>query len=138
MTSADAAAAFLALLTADTNLTVYDSKVPTDLTTTGKLPARPYVVMYAAVGRSTVFNLAGQSGALEASIQTTVVADSAESCRIAGRRVKAAVLDVVPVIVGRVSYPIRHEDSQPPRADQDVQPPVMYSVDRWYTNSVPA
>lgn len=137
MSNADAAAAALALLRADVNLTVYDGLVPVD-PTTGKLPTRPYVVIYAPVGRSTVYNLAGQSGALEASIQTTCVGDTAESCRIIGRRVKAVLLDVVPSVVGRVSFPIRHEDSRPIERDDDVQPPVLFAVDRWLTQSVPA
>jgi len=137
VSNADAAAAVLALLTADTSLKVYDGLVPVN-PSTGKPPTRPYVVVYAPTGRSTVSNLTGQSGDLSASIQTTCVGDTAESCRITARRVKAALLDVRPVVVARVSYPIRHEDSQPPRADQDVQPPVMYSIDRWSTQSVPA
>lgn len=137
MTNLDAAGACLALLAADVVLTVYDGFVPVD-PVSGRLPARPYVVVFAPGGRSTVFNLAGVSGDLSASVQTTCVGDTAESCRIVARRVKAALLDVRPAVVGRVSYPIRHEDSQPPTRDDDVQPPVMYAVDRWRTASVPA
>lgn len=133
----DAAAAVLALLAADTNLKVFDGLVPAN-PDTGAPPARPYVVVFAPPGRAAVFNLAGQSGDISASIQTTCVGDTAESCRITARRVKAALLDVRPVVVARVSYPIRHEDSQAPRVDNDVQPPVMYSIDRWATQSVPA
>ena len=133
----DAAAAVLALLAADTNLRVYDGMVPTD-PTTGRPPPRPYVVIYAPVGLSTVHNLTGTSGALEASIQTTCVGDTAESCRIVARRVKAALLDVVPVVSGRASFPIRHEYSEPARVDNDVAPPVLFAVDRWLTQSVPA
>ena len=136
MTNIDAAAAVLALLTADTGLKVFDGLVPVD--STGKPPSRPYVVVFAPVGHSSVDDLAGRSRALQASIQTTCVGDSAESCRIVARRVKAALLDIRPVVVARVCYPIRHEDSQPPRADNDVQPPVMYCIDRWSTQSVPA
>lgn len=137
MTNVDAAAAVLALLAADTNITVYDSLVPVDQTT-GRPPPRPYVVVHAPVGKSTVNNLTGNSGALEALIQTTSVGDTAESCRIVARRVKAALLDIRPVIVDRVSFPIRHEDSLPPRVDNQVQPPVLFAVDRWLTSSVPA
>jgi hypothetical protein len=95
-------------------------------------------VLYAPAGTSTVHNLAGTSGALEASIQTTSVGDTAEACRIVARRVKAALLDVRPTVTGRVSFPIRHEDSLPPQVDNDVAPPVLYAVDRWLTASVPA
>ena len=137
MTNVDAAAAVLALLGADTNLTVYDTVVPVD-PTTGVPPLRPYVVVYAPVGKSTLNNLTGNSGALEALIQTTCVGDTAESCRIVSRRVKADLLDIRPVIVGRVSFPIRHADSRPPQVDNQVQPPVLFAVDRWLTSSVPA
>jgi hypothetical protein len=136
----DATAAVLALLRADANLTVHDGKVPTD-PTTGKLPARPYVVVYGPPdgdGDRIVDSLSGSSSRSDGVVTTTVVGDTAESVRIVAKRVRAALLDVSPTVTGRSSFPIRVSSSQDVRRDDDVQPPVMYAVDRWLVQSVPA
>lgn len=138
MSNVDAAAAILALLNADTNLTVFDGIVPLDAT--GKLPDRPYVVMWAPpIPQARLDNLTGRSGFFEQVVTTTIVADSSNSVGIAARRVRAAVLDVVPAVTGRVSFPIRL-DGNPTHVtpDQDVQPPVLYSVLRWLCSSTPS
>lgn len=139
MSNTDAAAALLALLAADTNLVVYDGRVPVD-PTTGKLPARPYVVIWASsVPHSIIDNLSGRSGWQEQTVTSTVVGDSPGSVAIVARRVRDAVLDVRPVVVGRVSLPIRMDGAPTAtQADQDVQPAVMYSVLRWACSSTPA
>lgn len=121
-------------------VSVHDGRVPVDQVT-GRLPARPYVVVYGPSdgdGTHRVDDLAGRSGWVEGRVQTTVVADSAEACRIIAARVRGSLLDVVPTITGRVCFPIRHDDSQPVRRDDDVQPPVLYAVDRWLIQSTTA
>lgn len=139
MTNADAAAAVLALLVADTNLTVFDGKVPVN-PVDGKLPARPYVVMWSPpVPHSIIDNLSGRSGWQEQIVTVTCVGDTAGSVAIVARRVRDAVLDVVPVVTGRVSLPIRMDGAPTPtQADNDIQPPVMYSVLRWACSSTPS
>lgn len=140
MSSPDATAAVLALLAADVNVTVYDGEVPTD-PATGKLPARPYVVVYGPPdgdGGRLVDSLAGTSHRADGVVTTTVVADNAESVRIIAKRVRALLLDVVPAVTGRVCFPIRHDSGQNIARDDDVQPPVLFAVDRWLCQSVPA
>lgn len=133
MTNPDAAAAVLALLQADTNLTVYDGTVPAT-------PARPYVVLWSPpIPAATIDNLSGRSGWFEQIPQTTVVGDTPESVRIVSRRVRAALLDVTPTVVGRVCLPIRMDgDPLPIQPDNDVAPPVFYAAIRWLCSSTPA
>lgn len=140
MSSPDATAAVLDLLEADANIKVYDGRVPTD-PTTGKLPPRPYVVVYGppdGAGTWAVDSLAGTSRWVDGVVTTTMVGDSAESVRIVAKRVRAALLDVTPDITGRASFPIRHSSGLNVTRDDDVSPPVLYAVDRWLCQSVPA
>jgi hypothetical protein len=139
VTNVDAAAALLALLVADVNLTVYDGVVPIN-PATGKLPSRPYIVMWSPpIPGAAIDTLAGRSGWWEETITTTIVGDNVESIRIATRRVRADVLDVIPVVTGRKCLPIRMDgDPLPVQPDNDVQPPVLYAVIRWRCSSVPA
>jgi hypothetical protein len=138
VSNADAAAAILALLDADAALKVFDGKVPTNVTT-GRLPARPYVVLWSPpIPSATLDTLSGRSGWWELIVTTTVVGDTADSVRIVSRRVREALLDVVPDVVGRESVPIALEGVQPIQADQDVQPPVLYSAIRWLASSTTA
>ncbi len=136
---ADEAGAIFALLNAHPQLAgkVYDAHVPVD-PTTGKPPVPPYVVLYAQTPHSTVNNLTGQSGATDASHQTTTIGLEADSVRVFQAYVKAALLDVVPTIAGRQAFPIRHDYSNPVRRDDDIQPPVMYGVDGWQLYTAPA
>lgn len=140
MSALDATAAVLALLATDANLTTYDGRVPTD-PTTGKLPARPYVVVYGpsdGAGAWSVDSLAGASQRVDGVVTTTVVGDSAASVRIIAKRVRSLLLDTVLDVTGRASFPVRHEAGQDVRRDDDVSPPVLYAVDRWLCQSVPA
>lgn len=135
----DDAAAILALLNAQPQLAgkVYDARVPVDPITL-KPPARPYVVLYAQAPHATVYNLTGVSGMTDAVHQTTVVGDEADSVRIIQAYVKTALLDVAPAITGRLSFPIRHDYSNPVRRDDDIQPPAMYATDGWQLYTVPS
>lgn len=139
MSSPDAAAAGLALLHADTHLTVYDGLVPVD-PATGKLPRRPYVVLWAPpVPEAFLDSLEGRSGWWEQILTTTVVGDNAESVRVVSRRVRDALLDVIPDVAGRTSIPIAMDGPPlPTQADQDVQPPVLFSVISWLCSSTTA
>jgi hypothetical protein len=125
---------FLALLTGGP--TVYEAKVPTQAD--GSLPVRPYVVVYAPSGHQMVYNLTGQSQALDDEWQTTVVGDEADSVRVIQAWVKSRLLDAVPTVTGRICYPIRHSYGNPARRDDDVHPSVVYATDGWRCASVPS
>lgn len=136
MTAVDAVLALLGTA----QVTVHDGRVPLD-PVTGKLPPRPYVVVYGpgdGDGTRRVDSLAGTSRWVDGVVQTTVVGDSALAVRIVSARVITALLDVTPAVAGRSCFPIRHDDSQTVRRDDDVQPPVLYGVLRWLLQSVPA
>ena len=140
MSSPDATAAVLALLTADVNVKVYDGEVPVD-PATGRLPARPYVVVYGPPdgdGAHSLDSLAGGSNRADGVVTTTYVGDSAEAVRIVAKRVRGLLLDRTPAVTGRSSFPIRHSSGQNVTRDDDVQPPVLFAVDRWLCQSVPA
>ena len=133
MTNPDAAAAVLALLQADTTLRVYDGQVP-------PTPTLPYVVLWSPpIPAATIDTLSGRSGWFEQIPQTTIVGFTPESVRIVSRRVRAALLDVIPVVTGRVCLPIRMDgDPLPIQPDNDVAPPVLWSAIRWLCSSTPA
>lgn len=135
----DTTTAVLELLGADSNLRVFEAKVPVDATT-GKPFAPPYVVLYppGPDGQAMVANLTGQSIDFDGEWQTTTVGLEADSVRVVQARVRAALVDRRPSIPGRVSFPIRHAGAQPARRDDDVQPPVLYATDQWRCMSVPA
>lgn len=133
MTNPDSAAAVLALLQADTTLRVYDGTVPAS-------PVLPYVVLWSPpIPTASQDTLSGRSGWFEQIPQTTVVGYTPESVRVVSRRVRTALLDVVPVVVGRVCLPIRMDgDPLPIQPDNDVAPPVLWSAIRWLCSSTPA
>lgn len=135
----DTTTGVLELLGADSNLLVFEAKVPIN-PATGKPYVPPYVVLYppGSNGQAMVANLTGQSLDFDGEWQTTVVGLEADSVRVIQSRVVAALVDRKPAIPGRVSFPIRHAGSQPARRDDDIQPPVIYATDQWRCASVPA
>lgn len=119
-----------ALLTA-AGLTVYDGKVPDG-------PAMPYVVVYADGGLAAPDNLASVSTWRMWGFQTTAVGTTADQARLVAEKAQGALLDVTPTVSGRTCGRIQHDTSRDVQRDDDVVPPVMYAVDRWRFNSVPA
>ena len=125
------AAAVLALIDAQPNVTVYDGQVP-------NRPVLPYAVMYADQGGAGQSAFSGKSDFRVWRFQTTAVGSTPEQCRWLAERVELALLDVAPVVTGRTCGRIDKLDSQPVRRDDTVDPALFYAVDRWQFLSVAA
>jgi hypothetical protein len=108
----------LALLRADTNLTVYDGAPPAS-------PAYPIVIVYGNNGTRTPSDVAGRSRQVDVRVQCTVHAVSTESARIVADRVVAALVDRVPTATGFACGPVRQESSPPSYADDSIAQPVV-------------
>lgn len=111
-------------------LTAYDGEVP-------DRPALPYVVAWFSAPLRSSDRITGDQWNGEASFQTTAVADSAEGVRWVQERVQAALVDARVSIPGRRAQRVKHDSTQPTRADRDVSPPVLYAVDTWSLLTVP-
>jgi hypothetical protein len=72
------------------------------------------------------------------SFQVTSVGLDPEGVRSVAERVRGAVLDRRPVVAGRSTWTVTHDDSTPLRLDRDVTPHVFYAVDAYSFSSVPA
>lgn len=131
------AAAILALLDADNTppaLVVLDGKVPTG-------QARPYVLVYCTDTNPELADSRPLTGASERFVMRAIchsVGDNGHAARMAADRVRAALLDVVPVVAGRNCMPIRREDGQPPQRDESTGVLVMDKVDVYRLESLPA
>lgn len=132
----DLATAGLALLTADSQLTVYDGEV------TGT--ADHYVLVYTfrqlagALIRPDATRLTGDQRAVDMQLYCHCVGPTAASARAIAGRVEARLLNVRPVVSGRVCHPIRWLEGQPPNRDQSTGPTVMDQVDVYGWTSVPS
>lgn len=116
----------LALLQADTSLTVYDGQVP------NPTPAPPYCVVYTTVNRPSddPDNAAdGLSRVWSAAWIVHAVGGNAIAARAVQQRVRTALLDVRPVIAGLSCGRIRMDpDSPPPQRDETTGVVVMDAV----------
>lgn len=129
----------LALLAAIANHTVYDGKVPPNT------PA-PYSVVYFTImtpnGEQApdAVDLIGNSDVIELSIYTHNVGGNAQAARNVSWKVRAALLNVRPVVVGRVCVPIRQVDGPPPTPvkDESTGTLIMDLADVYRLRSVPA
>lgn len=133
--------AFIALLDADNvdpPLVVFKGGIPKNV---DPAPNPPYVVVYfadtdpeSAESRS----LAGRSQRFVQRAYVHCVGGNATAALAVAQRVRAALLDAVPTITGRQCFPIRREDSQPPRRDESTGQPVQDRVDTYRLESLPA
>lgn len=139
MTIAAHAQAFLGLLDADNSpppLVVLDGAVPS-----GQNP--PYVLVYMTVqtvGATTAADstdLTMDSSRVVLTGYCHCVGGSSLASRYVATRVETALLNVRPTISGRACFPIRHEESQPPRRDETTGVLVMDLVDVYRLESVP-
>lgn len=136
----DHADAILNLLRADAELVVCDGEVPKDV-------SPPYVLVYFAMNTPSA---SADPGKVKLSTCSDV-ADMRAYCHSVGSapeapraaravagRVRAALLNVTPVIEGRVVWPIEWDDGQLPHRDDDVPArPVFDQVDVYRLVSVP-
>lgn len=129
---ADAILALFAAAAPD--LTVYDGHVPA-------LPSYPYAVLYIGWDAERT-SMCAVADKFNGRAQITSVAANARGARIVSKRVAGVLKDVVPVIAGRLCWPIEHDFGLPPREDRDV--PIdgigypVYAVDEYRISSVPA
>lgn len=128
------AVAFLSLLRGVSGLRVFpdaDGVGPTATT------ALPYVVAWVSVRYELGPAIDGRSsrGVAMATVHSVGANDTA--ARVTAGRVRAALLDVVPSMVDRRAYPIRHDDGQPARVDESTGRRVVDQVDVYRLESLP-
>lgn len=105
--------------------------VPSDL-------APPYVRVYITVQRPDGTDLSGQSDLAVCRVYLHQVGANDTAARAVAQRCAGVLLDVTPVVPGRVCWPIRHEANQPPDRDESTGLLVMDQVDTYTFWSVPA
>lgn len=133
--------AYMALLDADNTspaLVVFKGAIPKTL---DPAPNPPYVVVYFADAdpeNAESRSLAGRSERFVQRAYCHCVGGSETAANSVAQRVRAALLDVAPVIAGRQCFRIRREDSQPARPDQSTGITVQDRIDVYRLESVPA
>ncbi|MCX5066906.1 hypothetical protein OOJ91_13725 [Micromonospora lupini] len=127
--------AVLALLqAAPGSLKVLDGAVPKD-------GVPPYVLVYFADVDPELPDsraLEGTSERFVLRVYAHCVGENSATTRALGERVRTALLDVVPTVTGRVCWPIRREDGQPPQRNESTGTLIMDRVDVYRLESVPA
>jgi hypothetical protein len=130
------AAWVLATLRADTVLTVLHAKVPT-----GR--ALPYVVVHfrmrtpPGTEQPDKVALEAASDVLDTSVYCHSVGGTAEACLAVAGRVRATLLGVVPVIAGRVCFPVVHDESVPIDPDETTGTDVYDLADVYRFTTLP-
>lgn len=128
------AAAGIALLQADANLTLYDGGVPSPT------PQPPYVVVYTTIDRPSDDPDNAVDGKTRVWVARWIChcvggglganpAQAAQAARAVAQRVRTQLLDVRPVIAGLSPGLIRWEQSTPPQRDETTGVPVMDAVE---------
>jgi hypothetical protein len=117
-----AAAAFLALLETNSNITVVDGDVPNGL-------EPPYVVVYFAGGRDRGDNLRQTSNEATDRAYVHSVAESAQGARVVAGQVDSTITDQRLTVAGWSSGPIRRELTNPPKRDESTGIAVMDQID---------
>jgi hypothetical protein len=137
--------AFLDLLDADNTspaLIVLDGKVPGPPEQTSWQPP-PYVLLYFAlrtpsgVDEPDKVSLENTSDVINATAYCHSVGGDQHAALAVAGRVRTALRGVVPVIAGRVCFPIGQVDSQPIQRDETTGTAVFDAVDIWQFTSLP-
>lgn len=131
---ADAVLARLRSATGTPALTVLDGVAPA-----GQTP--PYVLVYLhmeAPEGADSRSVTGGSSRLVVRVYCHCVGANAVAARAVSQRVRGVLLDTVLAVTGRVCWPVRHEESQPPQRDESTGVLVMDQVDVYRLESVPA
>lgn len=122
-------------------LAVPDGLTPALVVLDGKVPdgqTRPYVLPWFRMRTPTGLeepdkvSLENTSDVINTTVYAHCVGDGPQAslaCRAVAGRVRARLLGVIPVITGRVCYPITHEDSVPPNPDETTGVEVYDLVD---------
>lgn len=127
----------LTMLHAIANHTTYDGVVPPDA-------PLPYTLVYFTIvtpdGEQApdAVNLIGNSDVINLHIYAHNVGGNAQAARAVGWKVRAALLNVKPVVAGRVCHPIRQVDDAPAVKDESTGKLIMDLADVYRLRSVPA
>lgn len=136
----DHATAVLALLRADSGLTVYDGQVP-------KGAATPYLKVDLLVQTPDGLTapdkvpFSGDSDVIDMWIYCHCIGggtNAASNARAVSGRVRAALLNVKPALAGRIVFPIRWREGQPPQPNEETLVPVVDLVDVYGLVTKPA
>lgn len=134
------AAAFLALM--GTGSPVYDGGVPD--TPTGPRKAPPYRVVHLQYETPAAAEDPARTGFEDSRHPLTLrayvhsVGETARAARAVADHTYEQLLGAELDVPGRVSYRIRHEDSQPPDRDESTGVAVYAAVDVYAVTTVPA
>lgn len=135
----DHASAFLALLRADPQLVVYPEAEPDadseDVVPPDALP--PYVAVHIHMQRDFGPTLDMRSSRAVMRAYCHCVGGNDIAARAIAQRVAALVLDVRPAIAGRHSFPIRHDQSVPPRSSKTTGVLIVDQTDVYRLETVP-
>lgn len=97
---------------------------------------------YIRVQANGGFYEAERLGLAQSRVTFTFIIHSVSINPVAARQlqelVHAQLLGFRPSVVGRKCWPIRHEVSRPVQSDQDVSPPLWYTVDQFDLQSTTA
>lgn len=133
--------AAVGLLTANPNLTVYESVVDTPPPADEDGVVYGYVVFHPGIGNDTTSNLAVEPGQLLWSFQATCVGGTAEYCGWAVDAVRARVagqtLAVAGAKVGLIQPPVGYNPPMRP-SPADVKPPRVSVPLQYQVLAVPA
>jgi hypothetical protein len=127
----------LVMLHAIANHTTYDGKVDT-------AAVLPYTVVYFTITTPggevapDAVDLTTMSDVIVLNIYTHNVGGNAAAARAVSWKVRAALLNVKPVVAGRKCHPIRHWDDAPPVRDESTGSMIMDLADVYRLRSVPA
>jgi hypothetical protein len=126
-TEVDHKAAGLALLQANTNLVVYDGRLPDSVTDV----APPFVLVYTFCewpDRDEAQSLSGESGTCVVTWYCHCVGSSDTASLVVAGQVRTALLDQRPTIAGRSVDRIRFVSSLPPQRDETLRRAVLDTV----------
>lgn len=112
------------------SMTLYEGQVPDE-------PAFPYAVLRMDTGVDAATHLCGTSSEASMRFMVTSVGLTDASARVVAGAVRAAVLDMRPVVAGRKCTPIRRETTLQIQPDNDVTLPgsnlhPMFGVDGFH------
>lgn len=122
------ATAFLALLTADPELNVYDGAPPDET-------KPPYVVVWISVDSESDISISAEQGMANLRYTTHSIGASGLAARRIADRVRNAVLGQRMTIDGRRPFKIRHEYGVPPQWEESTGYEIVDVVDVWTCQS---
>lgn len=124
--------AFVSLLTSAPNaLTVFKGRSANDADP-------PFVVVDFSVVPSEPTSLSAETDWRKWRAVATYVGANEDAAQILTGLAEARLLDVLPVVSGRKTSPLRIEVARPALPDEDVQPASFSAVVVWTFSSVPA